>query len=46
MKKRFTDQQIVRIVGESRAIGAPAAAKKHGGVDAQAVRVAAQVRRA
>lgn len=30
MKKRFTDEQIVRIVGESRAIGAPAAAKKHG----------------
>ncbi len=30
MKKRFTDEQIVRIVGESRAIGAPATAKKFG----------------
>jgi hypothetical protein len=30
MKKRFADDKIVRIIGESRAIGAPAAAKKFG----------------
>jgi putative transposase len=30
MKKRFSDEQIVRIVGESRVSGVPATAKKHG----------------
>lgn len=30
MKKRYSDEQIVRIVGESRAVGVPAVAKKYG----------------
>lgn len=30
MKKRFSDEQIVRIVGESRVSGVPVTAKKHG----------------
>src|SRR5690606_7414712 len=30
MKKRFSDEQKVRIVAESRAHGVPATAKKHG----------------
>jgi transposase-like protein len=29
MKKRFSDEQIVRIVGESRVSGVPATAKRH-----------------
>lgn len=30
MKKRYSDEQIVRIVGESRVVEVPAAAKKYG----------------
>lgn len=30
MKKRFTDEQIVKIVGESRVSSVPLTAKKHG----------------
>jgi putative transposase len=29
MKKRFSDERIVRIVGESRVSGVPATAKRH-----------------